>query len=344
MTALPTACDPRLAPGDRVASDHGDPRVFPAAVSWQFWRSIQNGTSAVSRKLEETFPPAFVAGAQRPARPIDISRSRKSSTANRSSALPALGRGVARGWMALAGALGSATRRVHGDSLDVDPALRRDGVGLFLLACALVVAAEFWWGLPDPMGQMIKVLVSSVIGTLSYAAPILLALMSWRTLRHPSRNGPLGRQVIGWSALLLGLLGLINIARGLPRTNHPERLRDAGGIIGYISSSLLTDLLSVYLAVPLLIMLLLFGVLVVVGIPMHQVVERMRVARDRVRKPLVIEGEVIGDRSPARCGRAVRDAADPQPPRPGPLDRWRRRTTMPTTLSSGRSGDSRLAT
>jgi S-DNA-T family DNA segregation ATPase FtsK/SpoIIIE len=199
--------------------------------------------------------------------------------------------------MALAGALGSATRRVHGDSLDVDPALRRDGMGLFLLACALVVAAEFWWGLPDPMGQMIKVMVSSVIGTLSYAAPILLALMSWRTLRHPSRNGPLGRQVIGWSALLLGLLGLINIARGLPRTNHPERLRDAGGIIGYISSSLLTDLLSVYLAVPLLIMLMLFGVLVVVGIPMHQVVERMRVARDRVRKPMVIEGEVIGDRT-----------------------------------------------
>ena len=204
--------------------------------------------------------------------------------------------------MALAGALGSATRRVHGDSLDVDPALRRDGVGLFLLACALVVAAEFWWGLPDPMGQMIKVMVSSVIGTLSYAAPILLALMSWRTLRHPSRNGPLGRQVIGWSALLLGLLGLINIARGLPRTNHPERLRDAGGIIGYISSSLLTDLLSVYLAVPLLIMLLLFGVLVVVGIPMHQVVERMRVARDRVRKPLVIEGEVIGDRTQLGAG------------------------------------------
>src|SRR5215211_2269778 len=230
------------------------------------------------------------------------SRSRKSSRANRSSALGALGRGAARGWMALAGALGTATRRVHGESLDIDPALRRDGVGLLLLACALVVAAEFWWGLPDSMGQMIKVLVSSVIGTLSYAAPILLALMSWRTLRHPSRNGPLGRQVIGWSALLLGLLGLINIARSLPRTNHPGRLRDAGGIIGYISSSLLTDLLSVYVAVPLLIMLLLFGVLVVVGIPMHQVVERIRVARDRVRKPLVIEGEVIGDRAQLGAG------------------------------------------
>jgi DNA segregation ATPase FtsK/SpoIIIE, S-DNA-T family len=200
--------------------------------------------------------------------------------------------------MALAGGLGGATRRMPGESLEIDPALRRDGVGMFLLACALVVAAEFWWGLPDPVGHAIKIGVSDIIGTLSYAAPLLLALMSWRTLRHPDRNGPLGRQVIGWSAVLLGLLGLISVARGLPRTNHPDLVRDAGGIIGYISSSLLSDLLSVYLAVPLLIMLLLFGVLVVVGIPMHQLAERARQARDRVRGAgLVIEGEVVGDQA-----------------------------------------------
>jgi S-DNA-T family DNA segregation ATPase FtsK/SpoIIIE len=78
---------------------------------------------------------------------------------------------------------------------------------------------------------------------------------------------------------MLGLLGLINIARGLPRTNEPERLRSAGGIIGYVSSSLLSDLLTVYVAVPLLILLLLFGVLVVVGIPLHQIPDRVRSAR-----------------------------------------------------------------
>jgi S-DNA-T family DNA segregation ATPase FtsK/SpoIIIE len=212
--------------------------------------------------------------------------------------LRALGRGVTAVWLNLAGRLGRATRRVKSETLEVDPALQRDGVGLFLLASALVVGAEFWWGLPDPVGHIIRVGVSSVIGTLSYAASILLALMAWRTLRHPDRNGPLGRQAVGWSSLLLGLLGLINIARGLPRTNEPELVREAGGIIGYISSSLLTDLLSVYLAVPLLILLLLFGVLVVVGMPMHQVVERARQARDRLRgSPVVVEGQVIGDQA-----------------------------------------------
>jgi len=194
----------------------------------------------------------------------------------------------------LAHALGNAVRRIGPGVKEVDPALRRDGIGLFLLGSAIVVGAAVWWGLPGVIGQAITTGVATTIGTLSYLAPILLALMAWRTLRHPDRNGPIGRQVIGWSAILFGLLGLINIARGLPRTNEPARLRDAGGIIGYVSSSLLSDLLTVYVAVPLLILLLLFGVIVVVGVPLHQIPDRVRSARARLRhRPVIIEGQVV---------------------------------------------------
>ena len=194
----------------------------------------------------------------------------------------------------LAYAVGRAVRRIGPTVEEVDPALRRDGIGLFLLGSAIVVGAAVWWGLPGVVGHAIFIGVASLIGTLCYVAPLLLVLMAWRTLRHPDRNGPFGRQLIGWSAIMLGLLGLINIARGLPRTNEPERLRSAGGIIGYVSSSLLSDLLTVYVAVPLLILLLLFGVLVVVGIPLHQIPDRVRSARARLhRRPVVIEGEVV---------------------------------------------------
>jgi DNA segregation ATPase FtsK/SpoIIIE, S-DNA-T family len=194
----------------------------------------------------------------------------------------------------LAHAVGRAVRRIGPAVEEVDSAVRRDGIGLFLLGSAIVVGAAVWWGLPGAVGHAIAIGVASTIGTLSYVAPILFALMAWRTLRHPDRNGPLGRQVIGWSAIMLGLLGLINIARGLPRTNEPEQLRSAGGIIGYVSSSLLSDLLTVYVAVPLLILLLLFGVLVVVGVPLHQIPDRVRTARARLRhRPVVIEGEVV---------------------------------------------------
>ncbi|GAA1428836.1 DNA translocase FtsK [Microlunatus lacustris] len=204
-----------------------------------------------------------------------------------------MARGLGALWLGLAHALGAGVRKVGTGARDMDPALRRDGAGLFLLAAAVVVAAEFWWGLPDPVGHVVHVGVAGVVGTLSYAAPILLALMAWRTLRHPDRNGPGGRQAVGWSALLLGLLGLVNIAHGLPRTNAPELLREAGGIVGYISSSLLSDLLSVYVAVPLLALLTLFGVLVVVGIPLHEIPERARTARAALSRPsTVVKGEV----------------------------------------------------
>jgi S-DNA-T family DNA segregation ATPase FtsK/SpoIIIE len=190
--------------------------------------------------------------------------------------------------------IGAGARRIGTGARDMDPALRRDGVGLALIGAAIVVAAEFWWGLPDPVGHIVHVGVAGVIGTLAFAAPILLALMAWRTLRHPDRNGPGGRQAVGWSALLLGLLGLVNIAHGLPRTNAPALLREAGGIVGYISSSLLTDLLSVYVAVPLLVLVTLFGILVVVGIPLHEIPERARAVRAALQRPAADgDGDVI---------------------------------------------------
>ena len=93
---------------------------------------------------------------------------------------------------------------------------------------------------------------------------------------------------------MFGLLGLINIARGLPETNAPGAAAGGRGVIGYISSSLLADLLSVYVAVPLLVLLLLFGVLVVLGLPLHQIPDRIRAARDRLAsRDQVIEGEVL---------------------------------------------------
>src|SRR4051812_33487079 len=256
-------------------------------------RSSGSKSSSASRSSTAVQPrPASRSGRSRPQTPAGRPgpRPRAKAVRRRPSAVQQVGRGLRALWLGLAHALGAGARRIGTGARDMDPALRRDGVGLLLVGGAIVVAAEFWWGLPQPVGRVVRVGVSGVIGTLAYAAPILLALMAWRTLRHPDRNGPGGRQAVGWSALLLGLLGLVNIAHGLPRTNAPAQLREAGGIVGYISSSLLSDLLSVYVAVPLLILLTLFGILVVVGIPLHELPERVRAVRAALQRP-VVSGE-----------------------------------------------------
>ncbi len=261
-------------------------------------------------------PPARSAGGRPPASGgRGGGRPRGKQAPPRRSALQTLGHGLARIWLGLAHAVGAGARTIGTGARDMDPALRRDGAGLFLIGAAVVVAAEFWWGLPDPVGNVVHVGVAGVVGTLAYAAPILLVLTAWRTLRHPDRNGPGGRQAVGWSVLLLGLLGLVNIAHGLPRTNAPDQLREAGGVVGYISSSLLSDLLSVYVAVPLLVLLTLFGLLVVVGIPLHELPDRARSARAALQRPsTVIEGEVVGDGPVYGVDEAYDTPVVPEPP------------------------------
>ncbi|MDO5682394.1 MAG: DNA translocase FtsK 4TM domain-containing protein [Propionibacteriaceae bacterium] len=196
--------------------------------------------------------------------------------------LQTIAQGIVAVFRGIAHGTGTAARSIGHGARDLDPALRRDGAGLFLLASAIVLAASFWWSIPAPVGPAIVTGVSTVVGTLAFASPLLFGWMAWRTLRHPDRNGPVGRQIIGWLAMLLGLLGLVNIAHGLPRPETPEKLRTAGGMLGYISSSLLADLLSVWVAVPLLVLLMLFGMLVIVGLPLYELGDRVRalVVRD----------------------------------------------------------------
>ncbi|MFT4216387.1 MAG: DNA translocase FtsK [Micropruina sp.] len=240
--------------------------------------------------------------------------------------LPAIGRGIAAIWNALARGVGAMARGIGHGARDLDPALRRDGAGLALIALAIVVAAEFWFGIPDPVGRWIHIGVSTVFGTLSVALPLLALAMAWRTLRHPDHNGPAGRQVVGWTSALLGLLGLIHISKGMPRFPHAEAVREAGGALGFIASTIVADLVTVWVAVPLLILLLLFGVLVIVGIPLHELATRFTEWKAKLpKKPEPAPPELkygvdeaydtplVADVQPAEIDHWTDDEPEPEP-------------------------------
>ncbi|MCW3157890.1 DNA translocase FtsK [Micropruina sonneratiae] len=213
-------------------------------------------------------------GSKKP--PARSSSRARSKGAGKSSPglLPALGRGIAATWNALARGVGYLVRGVGNGARDLDPALRRDGAGLALIGLAIVIAAEFWFGIPGTFGRWIHIGVTTVFGSLSVALPLFGLAMAWRTLRHPEHNGPAGRQVVGWSSALLGLLGLIHISKGMPRFPDADAVREAGGALGFIASTFVADLVSVWVAVPLLVLLLFFGVLVIIGMPLHELATR----------------------------------------------------------------------
>ena len=73
-------------------------------------------------------------------------------------------------------------------------------------------------------------------------------------------------------------------------------MRDAGGIIGFLASSLLAAAVTVYGAVALLVLLGFFGVLVITATPVHMISTRLREVRDLL---LHHDGPAHADAEPA---------------------------------------------
>ncbi|RNM15910.1 DNA translocase FtsK [Nocardioides pocheonensis] len=197
----------------------------------------------------------------------------------------ALGHGAAGVWLGIAGGVGAGARKIGQGARDLEPEHRRDGAGLFLIALAVVVAASVWWQLPGSVFAGTRAVVAGSVGLVAWFVPLMLCYVAWRNLRDPEANGPAGRQVVGWGALLFGVLGIIHIANGSPKPELGDtgQLQQAGGALGFVVAKLLTDLLHTgYVVVPLLVLLAFFGLLVVTATPVYQVPARLRHARDRL--------------------------------------------------------------
>ncbi len=215
-------------------------------------------------------------------------------------------------WLGLAHLIGAGVRKVGHTARELEPEHRRDGAGLFLIGLAVVVAAAVWWQLPGQVGDTVRTVVNGSVGLVGWFVPLLLCFVAWRNLRDPEVNGPLGRQLIGWAALLFGVLGLIHIGNGMPEpaSGDIDGLQQAGGAIGFVIASLFVDLLrSTVVVVALLTLLAMFGVLVITATPLYQVPTRLAELRDKVlgreaaEEPTVTDEE---DTAPVRRGRTRR--------------------------------------
>ncbi len=198
-------------------------------------------------------------------------------------------------WMALAHTAGAAARAIGRNARDLDPAHRRDGVGLATLGLAIIMAAVTWFRLGGAVGHALSAVVRAGFGSAAWVLPILLALLAWRYLRHPDRNADNARMIIGWAALIVGGLGLVHIAHGTPRpADGMAALRAAGGLIGYAVSAPLVAALTPWVATPLLALVTGFGLLVVTGTPLHRVPSRLAELHGFVRGGPAGDGEEEG--------------------------------------------------
>ncbi|WP_055487858.1 DNA translocase FtsK [Streptomyces sp. WMMB 322] len=213
-------------------------------------------------------------------------------------------------WLGLAHTLGALLRGIGRSTKGLDPAHRKDGMALLLFGLALVVAAGTWSNLDGTVGELIKMLITGAFGRLDLLVPVLLGVVAVRLIRHPEKPEANGRIVVGLSALVVGGLGLVHIACGAPGRGAGESaIQDSGGLIGWASSRPLIETVGGALAVPLLVLVAVFGLLVVTATPVNAIPRRLRALAVRLGladAPAAageFEGDETDEERPAR-GRA----------------------------------------
>ncbi|MGL4177810.1 MAG: DNA translocase FtsK [Dermatophilaceae bacterium] len=213
----------------------------------------------------------------RPANRRTGSSPKRRSGSTRGGGLPLPLRAAQSTWMGLAHATGAVARKVGDAGRDLQPEHRRDGLGLLLVALAVVVAAREWWGMPGAVGVVVHAVVAGTFGTVGYAVPIALLLAGIRVWRAPREEAGDSRMAVGTAALAFSACGLVHVAAGIPLPpDGADGMRAAGGIIGFLASSPLEAAVSVWGTVPLLVMLGVYGFLVLTATPLHQVPQRVR--------------------------------------------------------------------
>ncbi|MEU6815911.1 DNA translocase FtsK [Streptomyces sp. NPDC046860] len=242
----------------------------PSAAKKPPARKAVAPAKAPARKAAAKKPPAKKAPARKP--PV-----RKVPARPAPSPTGGVYRIVRALWLGMAHAVGAVFRGIGQGAKNLDPAHRKDGVALLLFAVALIVAAGTWADLSGPVGDLVEILVTGSFGRLDLLVPILFAVIAVRFIRHPEQPEANGRIVIGLSALVVGVLGQVHIACGSPaRDDGMRAIRDAGGLIGWAAATPLTYTMSEVLAVPLLVLLTVFGLLVVTATPVNHIPQRLR--------------------------------------------------------------------
>ncbi len=182
--------------------------------------------------------------------------------------LAALGKGLSALWHALAAVVGSLARTIGRNAAtarDLDPAHRRDAAALGVLALGLVCIVSIWFGAGGPVGHALVIGCRSTIGNGVLLLPALLVVAAAHMLRQAPEPDQRGRVLVGSLTLLVSVLGLLDLWAGSGTTTHDRRY--GGGVLGSLVGAQLSKGLSAGLAVPLLLIVGLFGILVVTATP-----------------------------------------------------------------------------
>jgi S-DNA-T family DNA segregation ATPase FtsK/SpoIIIE len=173
----------------------------------------------------------------------------------------------------MAKGVGSLARTV-GRTRELEAEHRRDGLALGLVAVALVAAVGVWWQAAGPIGRWVELGTRTVFGAGAVTLPLLLVVTAVAMMRSEPVPENRPRLVIGSLLMMFSVLGLLHLFNGLPEKNLDRMY--AGGALGALSGGLLAQGVTTWVAAPLLVLALGFGILVYTGTPVREIPHRLR--------------------------------------------------------------------
>ena len=206
-----------------------------------------------------------------------------------------------------------AAGRQAASTRELDPEHRRDGAGLLLFGLAILSAVGIWGGGAGPVGRHLADTVRLFVGAISIILPVLFMVGAWRLMRTPADPEHRGRGLVGWGSMMLATASMLHIGQN----PVDEVQRDfAGGLIGAGVGDLLKSAVTAWVAMPLLLLLLVFGLLVVTATPINKIPERLGLRAD----PAGVDDdeEFAEDEAPVKPAR--KRPAKRMPPPLEPLD------------------------
>lgn len=150
-----------------------------------------------------------------------------------------------------------------------------DGLALIIIGLAAVLGASVWLDIAGPIGAAISTGVHMVIGAGALVLPVALvglAIALMLNLRQDKDSR--ARVALGTGLIIVSMLGLVHLFAGNPA--EWEGRFDAGGATGAWTGGLLAAGFSSYVAIPLLILVIVYGALKVTGITTRQAFDFIR--------------------------------------------------------------------